>query len=651
MADESDVIRIDLDSDVSGGEAAKQKLQEVGQKVDELQPAFARARDASGRFVAGIGQDSAKAGAAITSVGSSAATATYAVATATNEVGAAFSVNGNKLQVFAQGLDDLQYVPEQGLRPILNNLIQISPVLGIVALGVSVVYSHFEDLAGLFGQGATRTEAEEMEALGKATKRTADEEERYQKLKQREKHAEAQHAEPEEVSAYKKHVDEAIANGPAVEIEKGVDKLFRGRIEAMADSRPDLAPKPLAAESTYDEQMAHGRALVEQKKAQKERDDARAMIAQYEEDPFHRSQYYPQYVAAKQLLNSTYNDSRKRFMADLGNNPGTVGEIQKAAEANPGDFGKDGKKFAGSLKEAAKTPADKKEEEEDRKAQEHLEKTEREFEDRKAKAEVEAAHDADKKESAREKLYQDMDDENYKDALAEAKRSKSYLDKPEGELSLAEKAAKGEADEAAATRKRDKERFNGRVDKERQGQTYLGIDEEDLTEEQRRAKQLDARAKKDAIDKAEKVTSGTGLDRRGEDAMLRAAFTTRGDGNAMIGAVQKQLEAEFKRGGMGDKEAQTAAHEKAKELHGKVMGDASERAMAGPRMDPISGVQRIGVGDFARSVESSEMKKMVSLTEEMKAKLADIVRNTAGPARLGAIIAAVSIILSHAALR
>ena len=51
MADEAEVIRIDLASDVSEGEAAKQVLAGIEKQVEEIAPAFERAREANGRFV------------------------------------------------------------------------------------------------------------------------------------------------------------------------------------------------------------------------------------------------------------------------------------------------------------------------------------------------------------------------------------------------------------------------------------------------------------------------------------------------------------------------------------------------------------------------------------------------------------------------
>lgn len=93
----------------------------------------------------------------------------------TKEAGAGFGDMSNKLQVFGQGLDDLQYVAEQGLRPIIGNLMQMSPIIGIAAIGVNLLWNNWDKLGDLLGEGHTETEAERMERLEKATNRTVEE--------------------------------------------------------------------------------------------------------------------------------------------------------------------------------------------------------------------------------------------------------------------------------------------------------------------------------------------------------------------------------------------------------------------------------------------------------------------------------------------
>jgi hypothetical protein len=78
-------------------------------------------------------------------------------------------------------LDDLQYVGEQGLRPVLNNLMQLSPVLGIAALAIDQVYRHWDQLMGLMGVGLPQPALTGPELLAANLKKATDEMEALQK--------------------------------------------------------------------------------------------------------------------------------------------------------------------------------------------------------------------------------------------------------------------------------------------------------------------------------------------------------------------------------------------------------------------------------------------------------------------------------------
>lgn len=81
------------------------------------------------------------------------------------------------LQRLGYAADDLQYVFQNGmgLRPIINNLMQVSPLLGAVALAVDVLYRNWDSVEGLWGNTKAKTEAQLMEELAKKTALTADE--------------------------------------------------------------------------------------------------------------------------------------------------------------------------------------------------------------------------------------------------------------------------------------------------------------------------------------------------------------------------------------------------------------------------------------------------------------------------------------------
>ena len=67
-------------------------------------------------------------------VGAAAAASTSRVNAGMTQGGRGASRFGMQLQVVGQTLDDLQYVGEMGLRPIINNLMQINPLLGTSVL-------------------------------------------------------------------------------------------------------------------------------------------------------------------------------------------------------------------------------------------------------------------------------------------------------------------------------------------------------------------------------------------------------------------------------------------------------------------------------------------------------------------------------------
>src|SRR5947199_207999 len=72
-------------------------------------------------------------------------------------------MSGHKIMQLGQTMDDLQYVGEQGLRPIINNVMQLSPLLGMAMIAAQLLYTQWDNLVGLFGQGHVKTQAEEME--------------------------------------------------------------------------------------------------------------------------------------------------------------------------------------------------------------------------------------------------------------------------------------------------------------------------------------------------------------------------------------------------------------------------------------------------------------------------------------------------------
>ncbi len=134
------------------------------------------------------------------------------------------------------------------------------------------------------------------------------------------------------------------------------------------------------------------------------------------------------------------------------------------------------------------------------------------------------------------------------------------------------------------------------------------------------------RNKKKQVDQAKRVTAGTGLDDRTDQVMMRSMLGG-GSQQAIIDRVSRGLAGELVAGGkMNRFDARTASKEMATRAFGRVgdqVADGANKVSNNP--------QRIGVGDFARSVESagaSDQKKLISLTEQLKTELVNIVSNT-----------------------
>jgi hypothetical protein len=175
-----------------------------------------------------------------------AARSTTAVNAGMNGVTKGINSAGYQMQILGQGLDDLQYVGEQGLRPIINNLMQFSPILGIAALAVNTLYQNMDRLTG--AGSPTLTAAEEMKQLAAAIGLTADEQQRYNTLKGQEKgHAANQAGESE--------AEKKVMAGVGKAIDEAGLEVVKREIQAIRDA------EGIEARMTEDErkQLEHAR--------------------------------------------------------------------------------------------------------------------------------------------------------------------------------------------------------------------------------------------------------------------------------------------------------------------------------------------------------------------------------------------------------
>ncbi|WP_435016706.1 hypothetical protein TA3x_004280 [Tundrisphaera sp. TA3] len=116
--------------------------------------------------------------------GASAGRSAMNIAAAQREIkaiGSSTGISAYKMQQFAGTLDDLQYVGEMGLRPIINNLMQIAPVAGIAALGVDLLWRHWGSLMRLMDVGMPQPALEGPELLAANLKKATEEMEELMK--------------------------------------------------------------------------------------------------------------------------------------------------------------------------------------------------------------------------------------------------------------------------------------------------------------------------------------------------------------------------------------------------------------------------------------------------------------------------------------
>lgn len=245
-------------------------------------------------------------------------------------------IASHKVMQLGQTLDDLQYVPEQGLRPIINNVMQLSPVLGIAMIAAQLLYTNWDNLAKLFGQGHTKSQAEEMEELGKKTEKTAEETAKLLKYEEMRAHVKAQEKPPEAKTKFGQDVDRAISEAPVDDVNKGLDKHFGKQIRAMAE----VDPRTAEMQSRHAAEMRQAQDSVANAEPGSR---TRALAEQDRQDVIDRH---------RQERDKIYGEAREKFRAGMSTDPDRARAVERAARANPGDFGPNGKQFAESLRDA-----------------------------------------------------------------------------------------------------------------------------------------------------------------------------------------------------------------------------------------------------------------------------------------------------------
>jgi len=190
--------------------ATRAALQSVRDQIDRSAASTSMASDATQRYISRTG----------------------AAAAGTGKAGGSAGKAGYQFMQLGQTMDDLQYVGEMGLRPIINNVMQMSAVLGVAMIAGNLLYTHWDKLIGLMGLGAEKikTEAEAMEELGKKTEKTANETARLNKYKETQDFGESigKRSDKDEESLTK--IKDLIRNN------KGGAKALVGKLAAKQES-------------------------------------------------------------------------------------------------------------------------------------------------------------------------------------------------------------------------------------------------------------------------------------------------------------------------------------------------------------------------------------------------------------------------------
>ena len=232
-------------------------------------------------------------------------------------------MSANKVLQLGRTFDDLQYVPQQGLRPIINNVMELSPALGMAMIAVQLLITHWDELSAAFGKSKVKTQAEEMEELADKISKTADETARLHQLEERRQNAKAQeHGKTEDQKHQEDTVNKAF-----------VDNGYGNSRQAVMDATG------LGAAKAVDQNL-----LDEQKKAMKEFAgalDVAARSPQWANDARDAvgtglASYQKKLNDVNQRVTDARNDPVTNRMADVATDPAKLQELINALERKGG---------------------------------------------------------------------------------------------------------------------------------------------------------------------------------------------------------------------------------------------------------------------------------------------------------------------------
>lgn len=247
---------------------------------------------------------------------------------------------GYKMIQFGQIIDDLQYVPQQGLRPILNNIMQIAPAIGIALVAVEGLVKAFGGWEKILAPGHTKTEAERMDELAKATEHVAAATDKLIKMKRIQAAVEAQQSsqtETEETQA--KTVREAVKEGPQ-------DLVKKGLVEVHAD---EITKTDAEASAAFDQlEAARSKRYLDVIGGKKAKGMNQKQLDEYIDS-------YKTVKPLKEAYQDKLDKAARKIMAEAEADPQALDRLIRMVDANPGAFPKG---LGDQLREA--TPAGQK---------------------------------------------------------------------------------------------------------------------------------------------------------------------------------------------------------------------------------------------------------------------------------------------------
>lgn len=246
---------------------------------------------------------------------------------------------GYKLLQFGNIIDDLQYVPAMGLRPIVNNIMQFAPAIGIAMIAVESLVKAFGGWEKILTPGHTKTEAERMEELAKATEHVADAQSKLTKMKRDEAAIDAQRSsQTPEQKAQAEAVRGAVSDA-------GIKGVVGGLTQSAKEELSRSDPEVQAALEELGQQEVH-RMLTLMRIAER---DGKAI------DPVRlqaQADATPAVKAARDAYQDKLNKAAEKLLGEAENDPLKLQALIRRVEANPTAFPKDmlGNTLASKLK-------------------------------------------------------------------------------------------------------------------------------------------------------------------------------------------------------------------------------------------------------------------------------------------------------------